>query len=342
MKKVIIIGGGFTGSNVAKRLEKKFEVTLIDTKSYFEFTPSILKTITDPKLFEKIKVFHNDFLKNSKVIVGKVKKISKNSVFLGKKQIFFDYLVLASGSNYSSPIKTKNMSSVSKLKNLEKIHEKLGKAKKIVVVGGGLVGVELASELVNFYPEKKIEIFTSSKLLPRNNKKSREIAKNFLEKRNVKLNFNWNVNYKGRDYFFNHKKIKGDYFFLCTGIKSNSEFIKKEMKEILNKKGQFLVNKFLQVKGFNNIFSGGDVSATIEEKTAQSAVIHAKIISKNIVNLEKSKNLIPYFSKSRPMVISLGRKKGIFEYKSFSFFGTIPAIFKKLIEKKEIFGLGGF
>lgn len=37
--KLVIIGGGFAGAYVAKRVERHFETTLIDTKSYFEFTP---------------------------------------------------------------------------------------------------------------------------------------------------------------------------------------------------------------------------------------------------------------------------------------------------------------
>jgi NADH dehydrogenase FAD-containing subunit len=34
---------------VAKALEGSFRVTLIDNKDYFEFTPSVLRTIVEPK-----------------------------------------------------------------------------------------------------------------------------------------------------------------------------------------------------------------------------------------------------------------------------------------------------
>ena len=56
-KKVVVVGGGFTGSNTARLLEKDFDVTLIDTKSYFVFTPSIIKAISMPKLFELTRSF---------------------------------------------------------------------------------------------------------------------------------------------------------------------------------------------------------------------------------------------------------------------------------------------
>ncbi len=44
MKKVIIVGGGFAGLNLAKHLSRKkqFEVTLVDKNNYHFFTPFTL------------------------------------------------------------------------------------------------------------------------------------------------------------------------------------------------------------------------------------------------------------------------------------------------------------
>lgn len=43
--RLVIIGGGFTGCFVAKRLERFYETVLVDAKDYFEFTPSILRVV---------------------------------------------------------------------------------------------------------------------------------------------------------------------------------------------------------------------------------------------------------------------------------------------------------
>lgn len=47
-REVVIVGGGFAGAYVAKALEDCFRVTLVDNKDYFEFTPSVLRTIVEP------------------------------------------------------------------------------------------------------------------------------------------------------------------------------------------------------------------------------------------------------------------------------------------------------
>ena len=47
-KKVVIVGGGFAGTNVLKRLMKNdaFEVTLVDKNNYNYFTPLIYQVAT--------------------------------------------------------------------------------------------------------------------------------------------------------------------------------------------------------------------------------------------------------------------------------------------------------
>ena len=63
MKKVVVIGGGFAGSYTAKNLEKDFEVTLVDTKDYFEYKPSVLTLLRNPQRVDEIRVKHRNHLK---------------------------------------------------------------------------------------------------------------------------------------------------------------------------------------------------------------------------------------------------------------------------------------
>ena len=263
--------------------------------------------------------------------------MKKNYVLIREEKFFFDYLILASGSYYHSPIKRENVSSLSRFEDLMNVHDKIKEAKKIVVIGGGAVGVEISSELITKYPKKNISVFTYSKtLLERNNERTKFLAKDFLLKKGVKIFFEKEVFFNRGIFLKNKKKVDADYFFVCTGIRLNNEFLKKSSKIILNKRGGISVNNFLQVNGSKNIFAGGDLTGISEEKTAQTAIIHAKVISNNIINLERGKNLKKYAPKKRPMVIFLGRLTGIFEYGNFSIRGFPAAILKKLIEIREL------
>ncbi len=338
MKNVVIIGGGFAGSLAAKELERNFEVTLIDTKDYFEFTPGVLKVIVNPGLVNKIQVLHSKYLRRARIVVGEVKEIREEYAEVNGEKIAFDYLIVGSGSRYEFPFKEQKVVIASRAEHLAKSYDLLCEAKKISIVGGGLVGVELAGEILDRFKDKELTIIhAGEKLMDRNSEKAISYVSNYLEKRGVKIIYGEKVKKIGKDYCLTEKgrKIRRDLVFICTGIKPNYEFL-KEFDNVLNEKNQIKVNEFLQVNGFENIFAAGDITALNEEKTAQNAQRQAKIVAKNIHALESRKELKEFVSKRTPMVISLGRWRGIYDDGKIVITGIIPAFMKWAIMKKEM------
>lgn len=350
MKKLVVIGGGFTGALIAKTLENQglFNVTLIDTKNYFEFTPSILRTIVEPSHIKKIQVIHSHYLHKTKIIIGEVYLASEKEVRIkcrgnSKKIIDFDYLVISSGSGYNLPMKEKNIVISTRANTLRDYHEKLSKSKDVLIIGGGLVGVELASEILEHYEGKgkRITIVHAKEdLIERNPRKAKEYAEKFLKNKGASIIFNERVVKSDKKGIFitnTGRKIKTDMAFLCTGIKPNFEFLKDNFSSSLNKRNQVNVNSYLQLKKNKNIFSAGDINSIKEEKTAQNAEAQAEVVVRNLINMEMGKPLCKYESKPRVMVISLGKRNGILTYKNFVMTGIIPGILKGLIEKKTMF-----
>ena len=347
MKNLVIIGGGFAGAYIAKKLEKdkNFNITLIDTKDYYEFTPGILRAIVSPKHAKRIQVLHTHYLKKSRVIVESVKKITEEEVITDNNKIKFDYLIICSGSSYNAPFKEKNLINPTRTRHIRDYYEKLEKAKSIAIIGGGIVGTELTGELIDFYGEKKAKEITiihkHDKLMERNNKKTSEYSEKLFKKHGVKIiNNEKALSYKNNTVKTDkNNKIKADLIFLCTGITPNSEFLPKNW---LNDKKQANVNEFFQVinnkknKLYKNIFAAGDITAIKEEKLAQNAEKHAKHVIKNLKLLENNHELKPYKSKKRIMVISLGRFNGIFHYKNLAITGLFPGLLKTLIEWKTM------
>lgn len=345
MKKVLIIGGGFAGSLAAKGLESDFKVTLIDCKEYFEFTPGILRSIVDLNHTEKIQVSHISFLKKTNLIRGEVIELAEDHATYRCKnknhKMKFDYCIITSGSSYESPIKSKNLVMASRSEELKKHHNKLENSSNILIIGGGLVGVELVGEILDSYSNKNITIVTSSNsLIPRQNKRAISLVTNYMKKNNVKIIFNEKVTFRKEKSFVTDKKRKifADIAFYCTGISPNTKFMLKNFESHLFHK-KIKVNEKLFVLGSNNIFAAGDIIALEKECLAQAAEKEAEIIIKNIKNLEKGKKLISYFPKDKPVVISLGKYNGILTYKKFSFSGIIPAFMKFLIERWFIWNL---
>jgi NADH dehydrogenase FAD-containing subunit len=331
MKNIVIIGGGFAGSHAAKKLEKiqnpGFQVTLIDKKEYFEFTPSILKAITSAKYLNKIHIKHKEYLKRSEFILGKADKITENYVQIKNfsKKIPYDYLIIATGSYYFLPFKNHKSLQINRGEDIKKYNKYLQESNKITIIGGGIVGVELAGEISDFYKNKKIELIESkSSLIQRSNKKTQEYSKRILEKKGVKIILNKSFKQP------NSKNKNEELIFTCTGIKPNLNF-KFSPKDI-----SLETNKYLQLNPHRNIFIVGDVSNIKEEKTAQNAIKQANVAIENIKRIEKDKPLKNYTSKKNPQLISLGKNKGIFEYKNFVMKGKIPIIIKNFIEKREM------
>lgn len=343
-KKLIIIGGGFAGSYLAKKLENDFSVYLIDNKDYFEFTPGILRTIIEPEHAKKIQQLHKNYLKKAKICIGNVSEIGDDFVVWNKNKLKFDYLAICSGSTYSSPFKESNLVIATRADNLINCHRKLEKAKNVLIIGGGLAGTELASEIITRYKDKEIFIVhNKDRLLERNNEEVKCYAENFLKKRGVKIIFNEEViSYKDKIFTTNKgTNIKPDMIFACTGIMPNYDFIKKNFSHLLTKKNQIKVNHYLQLEGKNNIFAAGDVNSRIEEKTAQNARRQAKFIIKNIRALENGKNLKVYSEKKTPLIVNLGKWDGIFTTGKLNLFGLIPGLLKTMIEKRIMFEYKG-
>jgi len=138
------------------------------------------------------------------------------------------------------------------------------------------VGVELAGEILDHYRKdnKKITIIHSApEIIPRNNKKTITYADRFLQKKGVEIIRGERVvKTKNNEKSFvtdKNRVLKPDMAFLCTGIKPNFEFLKKNFSKALNKKNQVKVNSFLQVKKqrkvCKNIFAAEELRRVITD-----------------------------------------------------------------------------
>lgn len=133
--RTIIIGGGFAGLS-AMKVNKSL---LIDEKDYFTLTHKLVDVFKtgNPNL-AKIPYREGNFLR------ARVREIDfrRNKVITEMGAFDYDKLLIAAG--YSQKIFPNTL----KIENIDdalNLRQRVMKSKKVTILGGGLLGVELAS-----------------------------------------------------------------------------------------------------------------------------------------------------------------------------------------------------
>lgn len=342
-KRVVIVGGGFSGTYCAQYLEDHFHVTIIDNKDYFEFTPSVLRTLVEPQHLRKLQVLHTHYLRTSTVIQKEVLRVESDHVVVDDREIHFDYLIVNTGSTYQPPFKESRLIGSARGNTLRESYTSIRKAKKILVIGGGLVGVEMAAEIVSHFPGKEVTIVHSqSTLVNRFPKKAVRYVESFLKSRGVTILCGERVTGHKNQVFTTDqgKDIAADLAFLCTGIQPNSGFLKDNYSDCITPLGYVRTSEYLQMQGdiiHPNIFVAGDVADVREEKLAQTAEKMAGVVVNNIFAMERGHKPEKYSSPlHRPVLISMGKLHGVFVFGNFSLTGPLPALLKEAVEWKTL------
>ena len=163
MARVAVIGGGYGGVTVAKGLDPIADVVLIEQKDQFVHHAAALRAAVDTVWEHAIFMPYTNLLHRGEVVRGTVSRVDGTTVHVfGHDPIEADYVVFATGSTYPFPAKYSSYrSSVAKAR-LEQLHENLGRARSVMIVGGGTVGIELTGELANAFPGLDITIVEAS------------------------------------------------------------------------------------------------------------------------------------------------------------------------------------
>src|SRR3989344_899840 len=190
---VAIIGGGFCGVLCAKLLERKtkLKIILFDKKDSFEFTPAVPKLVIRKEYCEKVSIPFSKIFKRTKFIQEEIINLTKEHVKGKGTEIKARYIIICSGAQY--PISLKDKDEIHTLKYCNEgiaINEFLKNAKKVLIIGGGLVGTEIAGELCTQTNKEILIVQARDRLIERNPKKASDYAFNFLAKRGVNIIFN--------------------------------------------------------------------------------------------------------------------------------------------------------
>ena len=298
--KVVIVGAGFGGLRLARKLNNKpgFEIILIDKFNYHQFQPLFYQVATagldaSNISFPLRKVFHKS--RNVRIRLAELKEVIAGSNFIKTDigDIAYDVLVLAMGadtnffgnqevSQHAFPMKTTIEALQLRYRLLQNFEESLTITDKeelqrrmnIVVVGGGPTGVEVSGALAEMkryvlpkdYPEldfSKMNIYLlegSPRTLSVMSEKSSRQSSKYLEKLGVTVRTNTLV--KGYD----GKQVtlnEGEPIQAATVIWAAG--VKGNIpnginKDLIARGNRIKVDRMNRVVGSGNIYSIGDLA----------------------------------------------------------------------------------
>ncbi len=159
MKHVVIIGNGISGITAARHIRKKsdFAITVISAETPHFFSRTALMYIYMGHMkFENTKPYEDWFWKKNKIdlvqdYVEQINANEKKLVLQSGQNISFDILIIATGSKsnkFGWPGQDlKGVQGLYSYQDLELMEESTKGIKHAVIVGGGLIGVEVAEML---------------------------------------------------------------------------------------------------------------------------------------------------------------------------------------------------
>ncbi len=298
--KLIIIGGGFGGLRLARKLSNKpgFDITLIDRFNYHQFQPLFYQVATagldaSNISFPLRKVFHKS--RNVRFRMAEVLKIvtADKKVVTDIGEFEYDILVIATGadSNFfgDQQLIDKAFPMKSTVEALQLRHRllhnfedalsvknelELKRLMTIVIVGAGPTGVELSGAIADMkrfvlpkdYPEldfSKMEIYLlegTGKTLSSMSERSSNQSQQYLQKLGVQVLTGTIL-----------KNYDGKTVLLQNGDTIETSMviwaagIKGNVPEGINqdmiaKGNRIKVNRQCRVEGYENIFAIGDVA----------------------------------------------------------------------------------
>ncbi len=298
--KVVIVGGGFGGLRLARRLNNKagFEVILIDKFNYHQFQPLFYQVATagldaSNISFPLRKVFQKS--KNVRIRLAELKQVvaGENKVITDTEEIPYDVLVLATGADtnffgnknleqHAFPMKSTVEALQIRhrlLQLFEDAHaiqnkEQLQRLMNIVVVGGGPTGVEVSGALAEMkkyvlpkdYPEldfSQMNIYLlegAGKTLAAMSEKSSAQSQQYLSKLGVTVMTNTLV----KDYDGKEVLLQdGNTIPAATVIWAAG--IKGNIpagfdQSLIARGNRIKTDRYCRVQGYNNVYALGDLA----------------------------------------------------------------------------------
>lgn len=304
--RVVIIGGGFAGISVAKKL-KDLDVQLVmfDRHNYHTFQPLLYQVSTSGLEADSIAYPLRKIMKKHKDFHFRLAEVlqinpSEKTIMTSIGSLEYDYLIIATGTktNYfgnkeieanALPMKTVPQALDIRsymLQNFERATIANSPEEKqalitFVIVGAGPTGVELAGAFAELkrnvlpkdYPDLGIEkmqihlLEGAPRVLPPMSEKASEKALKFLKELGVQVHTNTLVTkYDGHTVITKDGTEIAARNFIWSAGVTGNPILGVKEGAIHDRTNRYVVNTFNQVEGYTDIFAIGDIALMMNDE----------------------------------------------------------------------------
>lgn len=344
-KNVVVIGGSYVGLNVAESLAKasndNFRVLLIEKNSHFQHLFAFPRYALSTKLDT-----HKAFIpyqasrlgQQGLIVQAKAVHLSKDTVTLDREveldgkltdSIPFAALAITTGTKLSPPSTLPGADKLSGTAYLREHAARVEAARKIVIIGGGAVGVQMATDIKQLFPSKSVTLVHSrptlmSKFDARLHavvaQRCEELGvQTVLGRGRVKLPEEGYPT-DGREFDVEVQdgtRVPADFAIVSTGQTPQSDILASLAPGCIDGDGFIKVKSTLQIEDgrFPTVFALGDIAATGAHKAARPAMRQAEVVAENVGRLLEGREeggLLEYDSSDPAAIhLTLGIEKSV-------------------------------
>ncbi|MFK3980245.1 NAD(P)/FAD-dependent oxidoreductase [Micromonospora sp. NPDC050397] len=312
---VAVIGGGYAGFKAAKALDDIADVTLVDPSDSFLHNVASWRALVEPEWVDRIFLPYDRLLHRGRFVQDRAVAVDGREVTLASgARLEPDYLILATGSSYPFPAKSDETRTTVAQARFRDAHQELRSAKRVLLVGAGPAGLELAGEIKSAFPDKHVTLVDAGPdILPgRFDQALRDELRAQLDKLGIELKLG-----SALDELpdvppatagpvsvttASGERIDADIWYRCFGVTVRTDYLRGALADVRDDRGYVRVDDQLRVVGQDRVFAIGDVS-TADVKMAGMASGQAELVAGNLRTLITGEGQTTAYVAPGPMIL---------------------------------------
>lgn len=355
--RIVIIGGGYAGMSCALRLAQKShgkaEITLINGSERFVERIRLHEQASGKPASQRLLA---EQLAGSgvRLRVGWVRHVdlAQRTLQVGPETLVYDKLVLALGSESDlegAPGVREHaygLDAASAAWLGAAIPALAKRSGRVVVVGGGLTGVETASELAESFPGLRVLLVTRGEILPEGTPRARAYVRATLARLGVALRERLSVHSLSQNELHSDGGIiPFDSCIWCVGFRAPR--FARELGLSVNERGQVWVDGALRSLSHPDVYVAGDLAALHDESRGPALPMGCKSafptgfhVAENLSRSLRGEPAREFRYTPVPYCVSLGRRDAVIQLPGGGLSsGRFAACIKELICRGTMWAL---